>query len=68
MNYVQSRIRALKYELQELRQKATLAKPSRAGIRKRILVYRELVERTSRALKVTSNPDTYIAELRAKNY
>lgn len=66
-DYVQRRIQAIESELGLLK-RARIRKPTEEEIRKRIERYEKLVERTSKALKVTEDPDAYIARLRAKEY
>lgn len=66
--YIQQRIRAIESELELLKRKVIMAKLSEEEIAKKIKYHRKLVRDISKSLKVTEDPDTYIAKLRAKEY
>lgn len=66
--YLQRRIEALESEIQILKKRVATPTPTKEEIGRRIQEYRSLVEATSKALRVTEYPDSYIAKLRAKEY
>jgi len=62
------RIRALEAELQLVKRRIAMPKLSKEQIQKRIQEYRDLVKKLSQSLKANEDPDTYIMNLRAKEY
>ena len=66
--YLQRRIAALESEIRLLKRRVSAPQPTKEEIARKIQEYRSLVESTSKALRVTEDPDSYIARLRAKEY
>lgn len=66
--YLQRRIAALESEIQLLKRRVTAPASTSEENARKIREYRALAESTSKALRVTEDPDSYIARLRAKEY
>jgi len=66
--YLHKRIRALEAELQLVKRRIAMPKPSKEQVERRIQEYRNLVKELSESLRTNEDPGTYILSLRAKEY
>jgi len=59
---------ALEAELESVRRRVTMPRLTEEQVNRRIQEYRDLVKEISGSLRVSKDPDSYIAKLRAKEY